>query len=186
MRIVGGNFRGRKLTSLPGATTRPTADRVKEALFNIWGQLTYDALVLDLFAGSGALGLEALSRGAQHVTFVEKDRKAIQIVRTNVQRLQVADRADVVQEDVFRYIDVLAKAGQTFDLITADPPYGDGLAGAVAEALDRSNLLRSDGRLVIEHHRREELPADLPNMKQIRVANYGDTRLTFFGRKATR
>lgn len=183
MRIVGGTHRGRKLATLSGLVTRPTADFVKEALFNILAPYMTDAVVLDLFAGSGALGLEALSRGARTVTFVERDRRALAVIRKNAERLQLLDKSLIVAADALKAAARFASDEQRFDLIFADPPYERELAVAIAESLDKHNLLTKDGLIVIEHHRQEELPSLFENIRQIRVSRYGDTVLTFFGPK---
>lgn len=169
-----------RLASLPGRTTRPTADMVKEALFNILGGRADGATVLDLFAGSGALGIEALSRGAARATFVEHDRKAVAVIRANLERTQFTSCAHVLRTDALRAISNLQRSGQQFDLIFADPPYGRQLAAAVVPALANAQLLAEDGRIVIEHHRQEELPLRSANIEQIRAARYGDTTLTFY------
>jgi 16S rRNA (guanine966-N2)-methyltransferase len=119
VRVVAGELRGRRIEAPPGNDTRPTTDKVREAVFNALGSLDLvrDARVADLFAGSGALGIEALSRGAAHCTFVERDRSALRVLRDNLDHLGVADRARVVAGDA------IATAGGDFDLVLADPPY---------------------------------------------------------------
>ena len=129
MRIAGGRFRNRPLVAPPGRATRPTSDRVREAIFNVLAHGIEDftlegARVLDLFAGTGALGLEALSRGAAHCTFVETDRQALDCLRRNVERLGAADRADIRAQAV----EHVPAPPVPFDLVLIDPPYGAGLA----------------------------------------------------------
>lgn len=180
MRIVGGTKRGLRLASLPGTTTRPTADRVKEALFNIVAAHVPGASVLDLFAGSGALGIEALSRGARAATFVEHDRRAARIARDNVSRTKFEEQSRVITGDVFSTLKGEGRLAGPFDLIFADPPYGRQLASRVLTAAADPRLLAPDGLLVIEHDKREELPALRANMEQIRTARYGNTVLSFY------
>lgn len=180
MRIIGGEKRGLRLRSVTGVTTRPTADRVKEALFNILAGEIVEAAVLDLFAGSGALGLEALSRGAARAVFVEKDRKAGAVLRSNVQAAGFGRQASVVLADVFRTLTRPEKLGGPFDVVFADPPYMREMAGTVVGAVAESGVLAPSGLLVVEHDRREELPPRWENIVQIRAARYGDTTLSFY------
>src|SRR5919108_5919547 len=121
MRVIAGTYGGRTLKTPPGAGTRPTSDRVREALFSILGDRTHGARVLDLFAGSGALGLEALSRGAEHVTFVDDNRAAIGAIKANLAALN-AD-AQVRQTDALRFLNAARIGGAQYDLIFLDPPY---------------------------------------------------------------
>jgi 16S rRNA (guanine966-N2)-methyltransferase len=146
LRITGGEFRGRKLKTLPGLATRPTAGRVKEALFSILGGEVSGAEVLDLFAGSGALGLEALSRGAQHVVFVERDKKAAALIRANCETLGTK-AVEVVCADVFSW---LAHRRGAFDLIFLDPPYRQSLARRTLDLLNDNSLLKYKGVVVVE------------------------------------
>lgn len=180
MRVVGGSKRGLRLAGISDATTRPTADRVKEALFNILADRAEGAIVLDLFAGSGALGIEALSRGAQRAVFVERDRNAVRVVQENLRRARYRTEATIVAADAFSVLNNPARLGGPFDIIFADPPYHGQLAAKVLAALEDGSLLTADGLLVIEHERREELPPRRANVEQIRSARYGDTMLSFF------
>jgi len=153
MRVVAGTARGLRLDAPPGVGTRPTSDRVREAIFNSLhsADLVVDATVLDLFAGSGALGIEALSRGAAHATFVESDRAALATLRANIERCGLADRATVVAGSAERFLDRRAAAERPFDLTLLDPPY----------AFDAwSDLLRSidAATLVVESDRDIEIP----------------------------
>lgn len=161
MRITGGSHRGRPLAVPAGRTTRPTSDKARQALFNILAHGVEDfsmdgARVADLFAGSGALGLEALSRGAGRCVFVESDRAARDALGRNVDGLGLADRAVVLGRDVRR----LPKADQPVDLVFMDPPYGKGLVGPALQALTRCGWLAPGTLLVIETAADE--PPDLP------------------------
>ncbi|MBD0319087.1 MAG: 16S rRNA (guanine(966)-N(2))-methyltransferase RsmD [Gemmatimonadetes bacterium] len=170
MRIVAGEWGGRRLVAPPGRGTRPTTDRVREAWMSAVDPYLDGARVLDLFAGSGALGLEALSRGAATATFVEQAPSALQSLRANLSALGAAGRAEVVRGDAVRYVAGL-EAG-AFDLAFADPPYAQGFAAALAEAFAAVPFA---GLLCIEHGRNDELP-ELPGA---RTRRYGDTSLTF-------
>ena len=169
MRIVGGRFGGRRLAAPPGRSTRPTADRVRQALFSILGPLD-GVRVLDLYAGTGALGLEALSRGAGAVTFVERDPKAVRGITANLAALGA--EAGVVRRDALAFLrDV---AGGPFELVLCDPPYS--LAPRVARPLSEllPPLLSPDARIVTESDRRSPLELGLPLETE---RTYGDTRI---------
>jgi 16S rRNA (guanine966-N2)-methyltransferase len=170
VRIIAGEWRGRRIQAPSGTATRPTTDRVREAWMSTVAAHIPGARVLDLFAGSGALGLETLSRGADHVVFVEQAPAALRSLRANLEALGAAARAEVVRADALRYVASLEPGA--FDLALADPPYGKGLARALA---DRFAECPFAGLLCLEHGP-DDLPAELPGASTRR---YGDTRLTF-------
>jgi 16S rRNA (guanine966-N2)-methyltransferase len=174
VRVVAGSLRGRRLQAPPGRATRPTSDRVREATFNALASLDLlrDARVLDLFAGSGALGIEALSRGAAHCTFVEQARPAVAVIRRNLQALDLDDRATVVGMDAERYVASAAADGRTFDLVLADPPYRyDGWPSLVA-ALPSPVVVAESGGAI-------DAPA---GWEVVRERAYGTTHVTILGR----
>ena len=168
MRVVAGTFKGRRLTAPRGTRTRPTADRVREALFSMLGDVG-GARVLDLYAGSGALGIEALSRGADSAVFVERDAQAVAAIERNLAAVGV--EANLVRQDVVRF---LARADGAFDLVFCDPPYDSaaGLAGPLAEHLPA--LCAEDARIVTESDKRNPLILPLPLVVE---RTYGDTRI---------
>ena len=169
MRVVAGRYKGRRLHAPPGRDTRPTADRVREALFQLLGPL--DGLrVLDLFAGSGALAIEALSRGAAHAVLVDDDPRAIADIRRNLEPIEAA--ADVHRRDALAFL--RDYAGPPFDLVLLDPPYSSGgrLAGGLADRLP--HVLAPDARIVTESDKRTPLPLALPLVDE---RTYGDTRI---------
>jgi 16S rRNA (guanine966-N2)-methyltransferase len=168
MRVVTGRFRGRTLHSPRGRTTRPTSDRVREALFQVLGPLD-GARVLDLYAGSGALGIEALSRGAASATFVDSDPRAVAAIRRNLAAVGVD--APVHRHDALGFLRV---ARGPFDLVFADPPYSSAarLGGPLSERLPA--LLSEDARVVIESDKRTPLELDLPLADE---RSFGDTRI---------
>jgi 16S rRNA (guanine966-N2)-methyltransferase len=170
VRIVAGEWGGRRIAAPPGRGTRPTTDRVREAWMSAVADRIPGARVLDLFAGSGALGLEALSRGAEHAVFVESAPAALRALRANLDALGAGGRADVVRTDALRYVAGLDTGA--FDLAFADPPYGQGLAAGLADRFAEHPFA---GLLCLEHGRDDALP-DLPGA---RVRRYGDTVLTF-------
>lgn len=180
MRIIGGRCRGMRLVSVPGTTTRPTADRVREALFNILAPWVPGARVLDLYAGTGALGIEALSRGAQEAVFVERQPRVVQVLRANLRHTGLAPLARVRVGDAAREIIRLARHGERFDLVFMDPPYGRGLARDTLLTLGGTHLVAPGGWVVVEHEVREEMPARAENLANVRTVRYGDTVLAFY------
>jgi len=178
MRIIAGLAKGMPLTS-PPAGVRPTTDRIRGAIFSSLAARVAGADVLDLFAGTGALGLEAASRGAQSVVFVENDRAALPCLEKNIESFRrnraVSCELTIVQEDVFAW---LASEQRRFSLIFADPPYGE-IAQHLLETVPLTQMLASDGLLVLESARRTELT--IPAVwTVVRDAVYGDTRVSFF------
>lgn len=182
MRVIGGTARGRKLAAFAGRAIRPTPDRVKEALFSILysrkGMLT-GGKVLDLFAGSGALGIEALSRGASHAWFVDSSRDAVSTIRDNLERCGFADRATVILRDVREALPTFAETGP-FDVILADPPYSLDHAAELLEGLDRQGLLGEDGLICIETAAADPAPAQVGMLHRIDQRRYGLTMLHFY------
>jgi 16S rRNA (guanine966-N2)-methyltransferase len=173
VRVVAGSARGRRIDAPPGTDTRPTTDRVREAVFNALGSLgaVEGAVVVDLFAGSGALGIEALSRGAAQATFVEADRRAAAVIEENLATLDLAERAGVVRSPVERAIEALPG---TIDLVLADPPYSfDGWADLLAAL--RAHLA-GDAVVVAESDRSLVLPA---GWERVRERTYGGTVVLF-------
>ena len=177
MRVVAGRFGGRRLQAPKGDGTRPTSDRVREALFSILGDLT-GARVLDLFAGTGALGIEALSRGAAHATFVERDRRALDVLRANLSQLGLEPGESVVHPvPARRALQDAARSHDAYDLALLDPPYR--LAADLGPELTAPlrAVLAPGARVVAESDRRSPLRLEMPEITQRR---YGDTLLTLF------
>jgi 16S rRNA (guanine(966)-N(2))-methyltransferase RsmD len=174
VRVIAGSHRGRRLQAPPGTATRPTSDRVREALFSVLGEHVAGARVLDLFAGSGALGIEALSRGAERATFVESAPAAQRVVRANLDALGL--EAQVHRGDAVAFLHNASRAGETYDLVFLDPPYRD--AARLAGELDLRAVLAPDGLLVAESDRRAPLAIDLPQTFERR---YGDTLIRIHG-----
>lgn len=177
MRVIAGTAKGRKLVAPPGDHVRPTADRTKEALFSILHTQVIGASVLDLFAGAGSLGIEALSRGADHVTFVERDRRALQALERNLGETDLTDRADVVRTDVLAALGQEHLPGAPFDLVLLDPPYGidravlhDVLAALTAHAAAGATVT-----LELGHHGEPLIAPAAVRFDEPR--RYGDTHL---------
>ena len=181
MRVIAGEARGMRLTAPRGTTTRPTTDRVKEALFSLLdsSHRLDGARVLDLFAGSGALGIEALSRGAEHVVFIEKNRQALVSLQQNLLHTRFSDRAEVHPFDCLQALERLARHKIQFDLVLLDPPYQAGLHQKVIELVG-ATLLAADGLLVAETATRMPLPEHIGPCIQINRRIYGDTALELY------
>ena len=183
MRIITGSARGCRLKTPKGQATRPTSDRIKESLFNILGPKVYGRKVLDIFAGTGNLGLEALSRGAASACFVDQATAAL--IRENAVHTRLQDKAAVHGCDVFAQLSRFAQGGESFDLIFCDPPYHKGLAWRALTFFDESTVLAHAGILVVEHGADEN---DMPELSELRCVlnrRYGHTtQLSFFQRKA--
>jgi 16S rRNA (guanine966-N2)-methyltransferase len=173
VRVIAGQFRGRRLQAPAGARTRPTADRVREALFSMLGDLS-GVRVLDLYAGSGALGIEALSRGAAFAVFVERDARAAATIKRNLEALGA--EAEVRRQDALRF---LASGEGPFDLVFCDPPYDLAPSSAAALAERVPAVTSEDARIVTESDKRRPLELPLPILRE---RTYGDTRIVIHAR----
>lgn len=184
LRVVSGRWRGRRIqagSDSDSKTLRPTADRVRTSLFDRLAPRLPGARVLDLCAGTGALGIEALSRGAAHVTFVDTSARAQELLKKNLATLEAAPAEfDLRRDDAKRSAEALGRLGNRFDVILADPPYDSRLAGHLVQSIGDLMLLEPGGWLVVEHDRREDMPATAGRLVQIDQRSYGDTRLTFY------
>jgi len=179
MRIISGGSKGRKLRTPKTPFLRPTSDRVKESIFNILRGEIEGRRVLDLFAGTGNLGIEALSRGAKKAIFVEKEKHALSLIRTNLEHLGLLERSEILPVDVTRAIGILKQRGDCFDLIFIDPPYEKGLIEKTLMKLTSHPIYRGDSIVVVEHHRRERLPAILDGWNLFRQRRTGETVASF-------
>ena len=184
-RVIAGTARSIRLEA-PGEGTRPLGDRVKQTLFAILDPDLRGATVLDLFAGSGAAGIEALSRGAAHATFVERDAGAVQTIKANLQRTGLADRATITKRDVVSWLRDPARAGEpAATVVLLDPPYDD--TAALAGALEGLSPLLSPGaRVVAKHFWRDAPPARVGLLASERERRFGETALTFYRRQEDR
>lgn len=184
MRVISGIAKGTILYSLEGNTTRPTLDRVKEALFNIIQNNIYNAYVLDLFAGSGALGIEALSRGARKSIFCDKSNNAIKIVKKNIEKTHLQDKSQIIKENYKKALQIL-ESKYKFDLIFIDPPYDDNIAVDAVVKIIEKDLLSEDGIIILETDNEKR---ELENLNNIDVnvydlRKYGRVKLIFLNRK---
>ncbi|MHB8876463.1 MAG: 16S rRNA (guanine(966)-N(2))-methyltransferase RsmD [Myxococcaceae bacterium] len=181
MRIVAGTARGRPLEGPKSShTIRPTADRVRETLFNVLGQWMEGLTVLDLYAGTGALALEAVSRGAVKAVLVDQDKEAVRLCRANALALGFGGQVEVIAAPVERALGQLQRAGRRFDLVFADPPYAARVVPGILEQVERAGVLAPGARLCIEHDKREEAPETHGGLTRVDQRPFGDTRVSFY------
>ena len=180
MRIIAGGLRSRTLQAPPGLATRPTSDRLRETLFNVLAPRIEGAAFLDLYAGSGAVGIEALSRGAARVVFVERAAPALKVLRTNLERLEIRDGFEVWTGAVSAF---LRRGSPGFDVVFLDPPYDAEAEYATALGLlggTASELLRNCALVIAEHRRKEKLNVDYGSLMRTRLLEQGDAALSFY------
>lgn len=179
MRVISGTARGTVLYTLEGKNTRPTLDRIKESLFNILQSRLYEAEILDLFSGSGALGIEALSRGANRVTFCDHSHQAIKIIHKNIEKTKMQTRARIIIGDFQVCLDKLQ--GKKFDIIFLDPPYDSDFSIKAVQTITRLGLLKKDGIIVIETDNEQKMKEQLQQIKAnvCDLRKYGRVKLFF-------
>lgn len=177
MRIIAGKFKGRRLESPPDYSVRPTTDKVKEALFSILADRLWDSRVLDLFSGSGNLGIEALSRGARECVFCDNSAGSIKLIKSNIAHCKAQEGAVTVPGD-FRK--TLANLDGKFDIILLDPPYGKDFLEPAFSLIGEYGLLAEDGVIVAEHRREEELPVEFCGFEKIKERKYGIIKLSIY------
>lgn len=180
MRVIAGAAKKRLLKVPSGWTGRPTADRVKESLFNILGSSIVDCLFLDLFAGTGNIGIEALSRGAVLAVFVEKDRRAAGAINHNLKMTGFEGLSRVIVRDIYSSLDRLKGENWAFNIVFLDPPYGHGFEVPVIRKVLDSNLLAPGGIIISESSKRESLPHQIGVVSLVRQERYGDTVISFY------
>lgn len=180
MRITGGELGGRRLQAPEGAEIRPMRDQVRAALFNILMDVVEGSVFLDLFAGTGSVGLEALSRGAQRAVFVDNGAEALQLLRQNIDELGVGERAEVVADEVVDALAHLEGANGGFDLVFLGPPYGADLAHQTLARLAERDVLRPEAIVVTEVFKKEAVETAYGHLMQIDQRLYGDNRLIFY------
>ena len=176
MRITGGSGRGTKLRVPAGDRVRPTSDKVKQALFNILGEQVSGAVFLDLYAGTGGIGIEALSRGASRAVLVDDSRKSLQVIRRNVEQAGCGDAAQVIAAKAESFI---RKAAERFDIVFLDPPYTQEIE-RLLDLIAGSELLEPDAIVVAEHFKKQPSPESAGRLSLYREARYGDTVLAFY------
>src|SRR5262245_7387424 len=178
MRIIAGQFRSRRLKGTPPPGIRPTSDKLRETIFNILGQSVEGATFLDGCAGTGAVGLEAISRGAAEVYFIDQSRKATRIIRDNLESLEIKDGFKVIEMDLSKALDTLSTR---FDIAFIDPPYDrEDLYSAALERFGSHELLKPGGILIIEYSKRGTLPESVGSIHLVRSLVQGDAALAFY------
>ncbi len=180
MRVIAGEWKGQRLSTPAGRTIRPTADQVRTSLMDALGPWLPGARFLDLFAGAGGVGIEALSRGAAEAVFVEIDPIALAPLRANLRHLGAEGRGRVVRREVVHAIETFKQEGQRFGLVFLDPPYGSALAAETLKRLADGALLEPDGLVIAQHLTKEPLPERFGSLVRWRTRRFGETTLTFF------
>jgi len=175
VRVIAGECKGRPLKAVPGTNTRPTTDKIKESIFNMIGPFFDGGKGLDLYGGSGGLGLEALSRGMEHLIFIDKDQKAIHTIKENIKQCNYEDKTEVFRNDAKRALKALHKREMQFDMIFLDPPYAKQMLLKDMEEIDKLELLSPEGSIVTEHGTDVTLPEEIGNFYQVRQETYGKT-----------
>lgn len=185
MRVIAGKFKGRRLKTLEGHSVRPTSDRMRETVFNILAPRIEGARFVDLCAGSGAMGIEALSRGAAHVTFVEASRKAATVISENLRHCGIRQDYAFVARDALVALKHFARDEQQFDIFYFDPPYDSGLYSPVLRQIAQGSLLAEDGILIVEHRRQLVLAPNYDDLRPYRELAQSDACLTFYRNDAS-
>ncbi len=180
MRIIAGTMKGRKLIAPPGLDVRPTSDKVKGALYNILSDRITMASFLDLYAGSGSVGIEALSRGAGHVVFVDQNRKHLRTLQKNIPKNSFEGHYQIIAKSAS---DFIRRTKQSFDFIFIDPPYTSDEVEKILPRLKQGDIIAEDGEVIIEHHHKKSLPEKIGIFLLIKKYKYGETLLSFYGRK---
>ncbi|MBQ6496692.1 MAG: 16S rRNA (guanine(966)-N(2))-methyltransferase RsmD [Firmicutes bacterium] len=177
MRVITGKYKGRKLNSPENYAIRPTSDKAKEALFSILTAEIYGARVLDLFAGTGSLGIEALSRGAEYCVFADASRASLNLIKSNLEHCKVEEETRVLAGD---YRKVLANLNEPFDIILLDPPYGKGLIPDAIRLISEGDLLKEGGVIIAEHRKEEDLPETIGKYQKEKDRRYGIVKLSIY------
>lgn len=182
MRVISGTCKGRPLKAVPGNQTRPTTDKIKETMFNVIGPYFTGGIGLDLFAGSGGLGIEALSRGLDKVIFVDRDMKAIQTIKANILLCGLNEKTEVYRNDAERALKAVIKRGLQFNCIFLDPPYEKQKLLSLLQIIDENALLSDDGTIICEHGADVVLPTEVGCLKQGKTGDFGSIGLTIYSK----
>lgn len=180
MRIIAGSRKGHKLHPIKGRTIRPTTDRIRESVFNILGSMVDNATVLDLYAGTGGLGIEALSRGAAFVLFAEKNPYSLQTIKRNLDHLNLINQGIVVKRDILKGLSWIESLGYCFNIVFMDPPYEKGYVAKTLLFLSRTDILSSDSRIIAEHSVREAVPRSIGDLILYDQRKHGGTMVSFY------
>ncbi len=180
MRVIAGKFKGRRLKGPTGLDIRPTADRLKESLFNILGASIEGGIVLDVFGGTGAIGIEALSRGALQAVFIENTRSSNKLIRQNLEICGIKAGYRIIEQDVFTAMRALAREGFKGNIVFFDPPYGWKPYNDLLDLTFNRKLVSDSARVIVEHHRKSAVPESGEGYHRSRVVRQGDHCLSFF------
>jgi 16S rRNA (guanine966-N2)-methyltransferase len=183
MRVIAGIYKGRRLKALEGLHVRPTSDRMRETLFNILAPRIQGARFLDICAGSGAVGIEALSRGAANVTFIESSRKAAGIISENLRHCGIEDNVRLVNRDALTALKYFSQHEMQFDICYFDPPYESNIYSPVLWQIAKHDLLAEDGIVIVEHRRQLPLSPNFHDLRPYREIVQGESSLTFYSRE---
>jgi len=185
MRVISGQFKGRRLTSLPGQEIRPTIARLKESFFNIVQSRIRGSRFLDLCAGSGSMGIEALSREASEVVFLEQSRKAIGVLQKNLTQCRIKAGFKIVHGDLFKELPKMTTSDEPFDIIFFDPPYFQDLYETALELVSTTHILATDGILAADHFKKTTIPDRAGELIRTRMVRHGDAILSFYERASS-
>jgi 16S rRNA (guanine966-N2)-methyltransferase len=180
MKIIAGLYKGFPLKSFAGRDIRPTPAKVREAVFDILSVKIIESDFLDLFAGTGAIGIEAISRGAKRVTFVEVDHNAINLIKANLAKINYNDFSDIIKRDYLYSLKILKSQGRKFDIIFMDPPYYKNISKKVLHEIEKNYILKKNSIVVVQHKTNEEVQAQYRNLSFLKEKNYGKSKLTIF------
>lgn len=180
MRIISGSRKGLRLKTPKNQNIRPTQDRIKESLFNILGIIDENSIVLDLYAGTGNIGIEFLSRGAMKCYFIDNSYEGINLIRENINISNFNEKSYIYKKDVLKSLDFFSKNGIVFDYIFMDPPYGQNLPGKTLEIISKKNVLKDNGIVVVEHEKKLSLENKILNLIRTDERDYGDKIISFY------
>lgn len=180
LRIIAGSARGIRIKTPETVKTRPTLDRVKESVFNILQPYMQGAKVLDLFAGSGNLGIESLSRGADHAVFVDESKLCRDIIGDNLDKTKLREKGEILLLPVDKAIHLLGSQGRKFDMVFMDPPYNSQFVNKTLQIILENGIMIENGVIAVEHHEDENAPEGLERLERVRFKQYGDTCFSFY------
>jgi 16S rRNA (guanine966-N2)-methyltransferase len=180
MRIISGGHKGHRISAGRKAKMRPTSEKARESIFNVLREEVAGKRILDLFAGAGSLGMEALSRGAEWVTFVDASSRSINVLKGNLEKLNLKDKSNVIRLDGLK---ALSRLQQSFEMIFADPPYLKGFIQRIVDRIASSEVLEEDGILILEHHKKETFSFPPQTLSLVKQKRYGDTVISFLLKK---
>ena len=180
MRVTAGTLKNRKIKSREGRETRPTLERIKEAIFSIIGDKVVDAKFLDLYSGTGNVAIEALSRGAKRAVMIEQDKEALRIIIDNIDTLGLTNVSRAYKNDVSRAIEILGRKNEKFDIIFLDPPYKENISISTIEKVSENNILAEGGIIISEHSIYEKMPEKIGNFVKYDERNYNKKIVTFY------